>query len=423
MGGTEVYVAGLAQELQTLGIECVIAAPSPDGRANTSSYRNIRTVYYPGPWLDDPTQSVSDSAPADGLRDWLASERPDIYHQHDWSLNCGLTHLQAAKGLGIPTFMTVHLAKLVCVTRQMICEGRSQCDGQIIEQRCARCFMKSRAIPSWLAEPLAQIPGALAANLTRTPGVGRVLSGGPRARRTLTGLHRIAEATDCIVTVCEWLKSSLLINGVQAEKVVFVRTGVDPDVAAQAAPRARHGDVLRIGFIGRWMEAKGLNVLMAALQRLPKTIKFDLKVIGLAGTDKVDLAYRERMEKMVAGQPQYQFLTNQPRTAVNEFYKGIDVLAVPSQLLETGPLVVLEANAWKVPVIGSDLGGIREIVRHQVDGLLVPHANVDAWTDALRQLAENPALLRRFQENIGPVRTMRDTAHDMADLYRRRINR
>ena len=78
---------------------------------------------------------------------------------------------------------------------------------------------------------------------------------------------------------------------------------------------------------------------------------------------------------------------------------------------------MLEANAWKIPVVGSDLGGVREMVQHEVDGLLVPHANIEAWTDALRKLAQDPVFLQRLRSNIPPVRTMRDTARDMMDLY------
>jgi glycosyltransferase involved in cell wall biosynthesis len=210
----------------------------------------------------------------------------------------------------------------------------------------------------------------------------------------------------------------LLINGVQEKKVTFVRSGVDPEIAAPVVPPRRHSGALRIGFIGRWLEPKGLNVLIAALEQLPKDVQFHLKVIGVAGTNKLDIAYRDKVEKLVAGKSHYEFVSNQPRAAMNEFYQSIDVLAVPSQLLETGPLVVLEANAWKVPVIGSDLGGIRELVRHQVNGLLVPHDDVSAWTGALRELAQDPTILLRFRENIGPVRTMRDTAREMVDLYR-----
>jgi glycosyltransferase involved in cell wall biosynthesis len=424
IGGTEVYVAGLAEELQTLGIECVVAVPSTDGKATTSTYRNIRTFHYPGPWLDAPTQSFLDSASADGFRDWLSSERPDVYHQHDWSPNCGLTHLQAAKGLGIPTFITIHLPKLLCIRGTMIYEGISQCDGRIIEQRCAKCFMQARGVPIKLGAALAKVPTGVATKLSHIPGLDRIFAGKLRASKSANGLKSLVDAADCIVTVSQWMRTALLLNGVPEGKTFFIKSGVDPEIAAAAcsAQRPSSGPKLRIGFLGRWNEAKGLHVLLAALERLPKALQISLKILGMGGEDKAGIAYREKMEKAVAGHPQYQILSNQPRTAVNEFYENIDILAVPSQWLENAPLVVFEANAWKVPVVGSDLGGIREMVRHQVDGLLVPHDHVDAWAEALRQVAQDPTILQRFRENIGPARTMRDTAHDMVDLYRRRVN-
>jgi glycosyltransferase involved in cell wall biosynthesis len=45
----------------------------------------------------------------------------------------------------------------------------------------------------------------------------------------------------------------------------------------------------------------------------------------------------------------------------------------------------MESFAAGTPVIGSNLGGIPELVRHQVDGLLVEPENVQAWADALRR--------------------------------------
>ena len=420
IGGTEVYVAGLAEELQTLGIECVVAVPGKNDKFTTSSYRNIRTVQYPTPQGQEEPQDILASKPVNAFNDWLSSERPDIYHQHDWSLNCGLPHLTAAKEMGIPAFMTVHLAKLICISATMICEGVSQCDGQIIEQRCARCFMKSRGVPSGLAAPLAGISAPVSATLRNLPGVGRLVSSRMRARRVLEGVKRVSETVDCIITVSQWLRSALLINGVPEERTAFVRSGVHPEVAALANPRARESNkLLRIGFLGRLIEPKGLHVLIAALQRLSKMgTPFHLKVLGLTDNGRPSVAYRERLEKMAAGEPQIHFLYNQPRAAINDFYENIDVLAVPSQLLENAPLVVLEANAWKIPVIGSDLGGIREMVRDQVDGVLVPHSDVDAWTNALDRLAREPAILQRLRSNISSVRTMRETALEMADLYR-----
>jgi glycosyltransferase involved in cell wall biosynthesis len=85
--------------------------------------------------------------------------------------------------------------------------------------------------------------------------------------------------------------------------------------------------------------------------------------------------------------------------------------------METGPLVVLEAFAAGVPVLGSRLGGIADKVRHERDGLLVnPPASVEAWRGMLRRIAD-PTQLRELRARVRPPRSDVDVAAEMAGLY------
>jgi len=412
----EVYVASLIDALRKLDVECMVAVPSTDGEAATSVYRGVKVVYYPGPVRSSPSESILASVNADAFREMLASERPDVYHQHDWSLNCGLTHLQASRQLGIPSIITIHLPKLVCRMRTMMYQGRSQCDGEVIEERCAQCFLITKGIPSALARSISKIPTGVACKLVHLTGIGSLFSGRGAAKRFADGLSSVADAADRIITVSQWLEKALLINGIPASKLSLIRSGVDPEVLPISTANGPNG-LLRVGFLGRWNPAKGLHVLISALQRLPSTM-YTLRVLA-TGNDPESAAYRRYIERMVSKQPQFQLFADQPRSAVREFFQNIDVLAVPSQWLETGPLVVLEAHACKIPVVGSNLGGISEMVRDQIDGLLVPHGNIEAWKAALRRLADDSLLLQQLRQNIPAVRTMRDTAGDMLALYRK----
>jgi glycosyltransferase involved in cell wall biosynthesis len=89
--------------------------------------------------------------------------------------------------------------------------------------------------------------------------------------------------------------------------------------------------------------------------------------------------------------------------------------------LETGPLVVLESFAAGVPVVGSNLGGIAEWVKHEKNGLLVQHENVRGWTDALRRCADDRNLVLRLRNGIEAPRTMMMVAQEMAQMYRRSV--
>ena len=74
------------------------------------------------------------------------------------------------------------------------------------------------------------------------------------------------------------------------------------------------------------------------------------------------------------------------------FLARLDALVLPSVWLENSPLAIEEAFAGGVPVIASDLGGMAESVRHEVDGLRFPAGDADALSRCLRRLIDEPGL-------------------------------
>jgi len=94
-----------------------------------------------------------------------------------------------------------------------------------------------------------------------------------------------------------------------------------------------------------------------------------------------------------------------------------DLVAIPSRLLETGPLVALEAFAAGVPVLGANLGGIAELVRSGIDGLLVQADDAVAWAAAIARVADNPHLVCEMRNRIKAPRSMDAVVDDMAIVY------
>jgi glycosyltransferase involved in cell wall biosynthesis len=155
-----------------------------------------------------------------------------------------------------------------------------------------------------------------------------------------------------------------------------------------------------------------LDVLIPAITADPE-LPVTLDIYGVAGSG--EKPYGVRLQKRADAR--IRFLNPVAPHEVIPQLSRYDLLAVPSQWLETGPLVVLEAFAAGIPVIGSDLGGIRELVRHEIDGLLVDPSSVSGWTAALRRLTDEPDLLKRLENGVKPPRTMEDVAGDMLFLY------
>jgi glycosyltransferase involved in cell wall biosynthesis len=418
-GGTEVYVRTLVQELKRQGIDCTIAAPISAEEPYQYSYEGVEVFRYPVPNIWDPGEIQGKRQPRKFsiFESWLHDQRGSVYHQHSWTTGCGLWHLEAAKRLGLRTVLTVHVPGNVCMRGTMLLNGQVPCDGKIVPERCATCWLQARGVPITAARGMAKVSKYLTP-LLKLPRIGPAVAANALSEKRRTELQQMAAAANRIVAVCGWLYEALLANDVPPEKLVLSRQGIEHTTKAQPpGGKNKESTALRFGFLGRWDPVKGVDILVEAFKRVPESVKVELHIcapVAGAGSEK----YRHTVQQAAACDKRIRFLPAKAHEEVGGFFARIDVLVVPSQWFETGPLVVLEAFAAGTPVIGSDLGGIKELIKQGSNGVLVPHDDVEAWATAMVQLATNPGFLERIRQGIGPVRTMSEVGQEMATLYR-----
>ena len=96
----------------------------------------------------------------------------------------------------------------------------------------------------------------------------------------------------------------------------------------------------------------------------------------------------------------------------------IDVLVVSSIWYENSPLTIHEALVAGVPVIGSAMGGIPELVAHERTGLIYPALDADALAACLRRVTEDPACVARWRAAITRPKTMERHVDEIEGLYR-----
>ena len=224
---------------------------------------------------------------------------------------------------------------------------------------------------------------------------------------------------DRVVAVCQWLYDALVRNGASTKKLVLSRQGVEPRFAARVQAAVRVGTaaegVFRLLYLGRWHPVKGVHVLVEAVRRIPEKVSLDLVVHGI-GEGSEERAYEAKVRRLAKSDVRIHFGPAISRERLAETLAQADAIAVPSVWMETGPLVVWEAKAAGIPVIGSRLGGIAEVVREPDDGVLVDPGNVQAWTEAITTMALSH--IGRHPRGIrNSTRTMQDAAAEMATLY------
>ena len=197
---------------------------------------------------------------------------------------------------------------------------------------------------------------------------------------------------------------------------VVVPNGVDVEAAPRDPKPA--SDQLRLVFVGRAEERKGLPVLLAAFQALVEHVPSRLTVVG---ADPAEISRRvadpELMSHIdVLGKVSDSVLWRQLGEA--------DILCAPSLTGESFGMVLIEAMAAGTPVIASKIAGYSDVVTNGVDGILVPPADPQALGEELQLLAHEPERLvamgeagRRSAERYAWPRI----ADEVTEVYERAI--
>jgi glycosyltransferase involved in cell wall biosynthesis len=147
---------------------------------------------------------------------------------------------------------------------------------------------------------------------------------------------------------------------------------------------------LRILFVGRLHDNKGIRVLLTALEQIVASRPFKITVLGSG-------PHEGRMRADFQHHAWCEFHGRVSESEVANQIVNSDVLCMPSIAPENSPGVIIHALSKGLPVIGSAQGGIPELVQNDKNGLLLAAGDVDAWRQALAGIIEDPSPLDRWR--------------------------
>lgn len=149
-------------------------------------------------------------------------------------------------------------------------------------------------------------------------------------------------------------------------------------------PSFRETPGLHVGFLGRIVEEKGLEHLVAAFRRLEDP---DARLLVAGEFDELAGGSVIRsVSRVAAGDPRIRFLGYLPEESIPDFYASLDVFVLPSvDSFEAFGIVQVEALLAGVPVITTDLPGVRTVAPSLGAGTVVPRRDARALEQALRE--------------------------------------
>ncbi len=284
------------------------------------------------------------------MRDIMVRERPQVVHVHNWvgiSLAAVLSSVSAGSFDRVPVAMTLHDYGLCCIY----------------------------------------------ADLRHPDGAGCA----PRLPcRVMTAINRpLTNRVGLVVSPSQYVLEAHRRRGffAGAEQAVLVN-GIASGVAASARPPKETFDVL---FLGRVQSYKGPEVLIRAFRRLSEpTLR-----LHIAGTGPSLAA----CQALAAGDPRIRFHGFVRNDALRALMDLADCAVLPSLWPENAPVSIQEAFQAGPVVIASRIGGIPEMVRDGVNGLLVQPGDELGIGAAIERLRQSPELTSRLR--VEAARTAR----------------
>ncbi len=216
-------------------------------------------------------------------------------------------------------------------------------------------------------------------------------------------IHRWKYSRTChgVIALSQSVRQVLIAAGVPDSHIEVIVPGIEmpselPGAEMRTAARARWGfsnNEFVIGHAAAFTHEKGQDVaLQAALLLAPKLPRARMLLAGDGPQrSKPEIAELARQTSGIAQLPGFV-------DDLNQFYAALDLYIMPSRS-EAWGLTALQAMAYGLPVIASNVGGLPEAIEHDKSGWLVPPESPEALAAAILDAASDPARLCEFGRN------------------------
>ena len=289
--------------------------------------------------------------------------KPDIVHLNNFQRQLSSSIIGPIKKRNIPIVYTAHDVQAICPAITMIDNDKKICElcmgGKYINCIKKKCNKGST---------LKSIIGALEGYYYRINKIYK-------------------KRIDAIITPSEFYKKKFIQDGINENKIYVMHNFVelkDYDVPTQDDEYAL--------YFGRLSEEKGILNLINAFSKLDKGTLY----IAGEGSEKKTI---ERIIKEKKLENRVKLLGFLDSNQMKEIIRKSKFVVVPSIWYENCPYSVMETLAIGKPVLGSDIGGIPELVKNNRCGLIYKYDDINDFIDKMKLLFDNQDLVNELSKN------------------------
>ena len=232
-------------------------------------------------------------------------------------------------------------------------------------------------------------------------------------------IKRAFSVVDEFISPSEFLKKRYVEWGLDSQNIHVVENGIPAPNSVFPIEIAKKNDIISLAYFGQINEFKGLNVLLDALLLLKRsTLKKIVLNIHGANLEHQPKHFRDKINDALERLKGTAFLHGVYQSDdLPELMSATDWVVVPSIWWENSPIVIQEAFRSKVPVIASNIGGMAEKVKHEVNGLQFSVGKPLSLMHVLERVVLESNLHEKCRSGITVPVSLAETAGKNLALY------
>lgn len=349
----------------------------------------------------------------------LSKLKPDIVHlQHRHGL---WWILESAQRLGIATIYSNHDWGIPCMRTVLVMGNNQLCDGVVEPRKCASCIgigrssllgrMNETLVRHTVGEQLAHLANTL-------PVLGRSLRRRgfvTQKAETRTLIHyqratRVIERLSHCFTPSQFGATFFSQLGCPKDRITVLPWYHDP---VDQSKTLKPDQPFTITYIGRVSPEKGIDFIFSALEALDDC---EPVLLRIAGANESSYCTRLRAKYPVSvGVHAVEWLG---WSKVEPLFQTTDVTIIPSQLIDNTPLSLIEALAYKAPVIATRVPPIEELLVEGETGYMADFGSVHSLTDAIRRAVCHKSRIRSGSIVFPRMHRLDEYMAKVVEIYR-----
>ncbi len=360
-GGSEKYYFELGELLKENGHEVAFFSMKDDKNIETGCKEYfVETIDLNNGSKLKAFDVIYNKANKQLMEEALDKFKPDIVHINNFQRQLSASIIKPIKNRNIPIVFTAHDVQAICPSIVMLDSNKEICE-KCMNGKYLNCIRKKCIKNSNLKSVLGAIEGKYY-----------------RIKKIYT------KKIDKIITPTEFYKTKLIEDGIDKNKIIAIHNFVD--TKEYDIERKDEGYAL---YIGRLSKEKGILNLIKAFSNVKKG---ELKIAG-EGPEKENIIKFIEENKL---QHRIKILGFINKDEVKEKIRKCRFVVVPSIWYENCPYSIVEALAIGKPVIGTDIGGIPEIVKNKKSGLTYKYDDINQLTNKMEKLYKNKELAKKL---------------------------